>query len=447
MSNLNQQFQQTLREFPQITQSTMLLGVSGGVDSIVLLHLLHSNNCKIIIAHCNFGLRGDESDGDEQFVKDVSEKLKLKYVSEKFDTTEFAKQQGISIQMAARKLRQQWMEKMSVKMETPYICLAHHLDDNIETFFLNLTRGTGLKGVKCMTVLLANVFRPLLFATREQILEYARQHLLQYREDSSNSKDDYLRNRIRHHVIPKMTYQFPQFRETMYENFQRFGSGVALFDEMVEKIETQSVNEKNGVVSIDLEKLMQFREREILLAEIINSYGFTHIQARNMIGSAAKTETSEFKSPTHEAFVKNQKVEIKNIYFQTEKEFILNSVSDFSKSELPLAFEVDFLKKWQVEELKKDLNHAFLDASKIKFPLFIRKWKNGDAFVPFGMKGRKLLSDFFAGLKMTAMEKENVWLLCNKESIIWVIGYRTDNKYRVTNATREVIHLKVIKRK
>jgi tRNA(Ile)-lysidine synthase len=443
MNNLSKKFTDILNNFPQLTAGKMLVAVSGGIDSVVLLHLLFTNRCQIEVVHCNFSLRGEESDGDEQFVKKLAEKYNIPCHVRKFETAKFAEENGISVQMAARQLRLEYFDVLFQQSHYSCICLAHHLNDNIETFFLNLLRGTGIRGLAGMKILSANLFRPLLLFTRNEIQAYADHHQLEYREDSSNRKDEYLRNKIRHHIIPQFISRFSGFTETMQENMARFEQGIALYEELIAQVRNEVFTVHSLTIFIDLNRLQSFANPVVLLGELINQYGFTFQHAEQMLNNSQQTETSRYESPTHIAFVKNRTAEIRPVSNFNPQYYEILSLADFANSELPIRISAEELIVSEITELKQDSSHAFLNADMVEFPLILRKWKQGDAFQPLGMKGTKLLSDFFTGLKLSEFQKQDVWILCAGDNILWIIGHRIDDCFKIKPETKKVLHLHI----
>ncbi len=437
--NLEDEFLSLMQQFPEVFEAPLLAGVSGGVDSIVMFELLHKYNCNISVAHCNFQLRGEESEADEKFVIALTKRYNVPCFVEKFNTEAYSKEKGFSIQMAARHLRMDFMERLRLQEHFRYICLAHHLDDNIETFFINLLRGTGLKGLKGMAVEKENTLRPLLFATKEEIIVYAKKNNFEYRLDSSNLRDNFIRNKIRHHIIPYFIHHFPEFKNKMKENLNRFSTGEALYKELCSKVATEIISKKNDNIYIDLSQLVCYENSVLLLSEFISTYGFSHLQAELMLKSAGKTETSAFRTSYYIAYIKGFLLEIRKHNQDKEEFFLLNSIDDFS--ELGLRISAEIIDYTAGMELHRNSQHAFADAEKVKFPLILRKWQKLDAFYPFGMKGKKLLSDFFTDKKLSPWQKKDIWILCSGNDILWVVGLRSDNRFRVENSTKKILHL------
>jgi tRNA(Ile)-lysidine synthase len=443
MKNIESHFAEVLAQYKHLAEKPMLAAVSGGIDSLVLLHLLISNGCSVEIMHCNFGLRGEESDLDEKFVHGLSEQYQIPLHIRKFDTAAHASSSGISVQMAARELRLSYMDELMKTGRFSCVCLAHHLNDNIETFFLNLLRGTGMKGLKGMSVLSGNIFRPLLNISRSMIADYAKMNNLTFREDSSNEKDDYVRNRVRKHILPVITEHFPQFLSSMQQNFHHFASGVELLDVLCDEAVEGSVTQAGNIIKIDLKTILQNRDDSLLLYHVIEKYGFSHHQAELIWSNAGNTETTVYDSQTHRAFLKGNVLEIIHQVFHESCSFRIDTPEDFSNPNLPVRMGIEWIDYSSDADLKVSSEQALLDANLVPFPLIIRKWKKGDVFYPYGMRGKKLISDFFSDRKMTAVEKQNTWILCCGEEVVWLIGQRIDNRWRVRPSTEIILSLKV----
>lgn len=427
------------------TKDNILVGVSGGIDSVVLIHILTSLNYNCSIAHCNFQLRGLESDEDENFVIELAKKLKIPIFSKKFKTKEFAKENSISTQMAARNLRIDWMMEIFNEYGFKKICLAHHLNDNIETFFLNTFRGTGINGLKAILPNSETFCRPILFALRSEIEDYASKNKIYFREDSSNKTDDYSRNKIRHNIIPTINKQFPDFISQMNENLNRIKNDVSLFHELIENQLNPFLKNQNDIIELDLSFLGKIKNSETLLFHFLNKFNFNIQTVNNIYKNIDLKETRSFFSNTHIASRKNLSLLIKPISENTENLiFTINSIDDLEKLEFPLTFETKILDITEVKSFKISKIEAYFDLDKIAFPLIIRKHQNGDYFTPFGMKMKQKLSDFFINNKLNQFEKDNIWLLISNENIIWIIGQRASNKTKIDKNTKNILNIKVL---
>jgi len=426
-------------------QHTLLLGVSGGIDSMALLHLLSHHQVDFHIAHCNFGLREAESDGDADFVEKVSVEHGIPLFVKRFDTKQFAKAEGISIQMAARALRLKWFQDLIIQNQYSYTCLAHHLDDQIETVLINMFRGTGIRGLKGMLPNNGKIVRPLLFLNRKQIKAYAIKHDIPFREDSSNLKDDYTRNIIRHHIVPVIHQHIPQLYNVMFDNQIKFSQTISLFDELLQHILTDIQTEHDNVISLNLNALRSYTHLQTLIYELISQYNFNFTQANDINLHIDQTETTCYSSPTHDIFLKNGFIDIvPKSHAQHKTRYSIERRDNFSNIDLPIKLTSELIQHTENLTLIVPLNTALFDFELLQFPLTIRKWKKGDAFIPFGMTQQKLLSDFFIDIKLTQNQKNDIWLLCCGEEIIWIIGYRINDLYKVTHQTTQILKLMLI---
>ncbi|MDR0418609.1 MAG: tRNA lysidine(34) synthetase TilS [Prevotellaceae bacterium] len=422
-------------------EDKVLIGVSGGVDSMVLLHALANAGYSVAIAHCNFQLRGDESDRDEAFVISYAKEKGLTCFVKRFDTQEHAEKNGISIQMAARELRYAWFEELKEKNGFARVAIAHNANDTVETFFLNLTRGTGIKGLTGISVQSGDIVRPILFASRNEILEYAKLNKIRYREDSSNASDKYGRNRIRHNVIPELEQINPSFLHTMQENLQRMETYRDMLTTQVEELKMKVCVEEQGGYKILLDKMPEDNV-DFWLYEILNPFGFSGSVVMEIVLSLNGESGKQFFSTTHMLLKDRNSLIIKK---RAEVEELLLLVEENS---IPMALVVDnaslHLDVADAKEIdfSKGSSYAFFDYEKLEFPLIIRRWKQGDTFMPLGMKGMKKLSDFFVDAKMTLFDKQEQLLLFSGDKIAWVIGRRTDERFKISPETTKVLRVR-----
>lgn len=422
---------------------TILLTVSGGIDSVVMCELFHKAGLKFGIAHCNFQLRGDESEGDENFVEELAEKYRVQFHSVSFDTSAFAKKNKLSIQVAARKLRYDWFEEIRTQFDYSFIATAHHQDDSIETFFINLIRGTGIAGLHGILPKQNNIIRPLLFTNKDQIELFAKKNKLEYREDSSNASDKYVRNKIRHKLIPILKELNPNIHKTIAEDIQRLSDTEKVYKkEIVDKRSKIIKEDKNGI-QISIKELKKLNPIEPYLFEFLYPLGFNSATVDEIIESLNGQSGKQFFSATHrlikdrdflflESRDKNQESRLK----KKGNHFIKKNQTELSNDTLRLNFKT--ISKSTNYELRTTNSIANIDFDKLEFPLEVRKWKNGDIFYPLGMKGKKKLSDFFIDKKISISEKENIWLLTSKNEIVWVIGLRLDDRFKVTDKTKKI---------
>ncbi|MDP2685941.1 MAG: tRNA lysidine(34) synthetase TilS [Aequorivita sp.] len=410
----------------------LLIACSGGLDSVVLTQLMKKLDYEIALAHCNFSLRGKESDGDEMFVIGLAKNLEIPVFAETFNTKKFAEEKRISTQMAARDLRYNWFAEILKDFKYDYALTAHHLDDELETFFINLSRGTGLNGLTGIPKENNKIIRPLLNFSREEILQYAEANNLKWREDSSNKKTDYLRNKLRLEVLPK----FKESSESLLKNFQKTQQNLQASQNIIEDymalVFKLVVTEEVNSYKINIEKIKELPNTQALLYELLNGFGFTEWEdVSNLLD--AQTGKQVF-SKTHKLLKNRNELELTEIGSEKiTKEFLVSEKGIAS----PIKLKIEPSK--YIGETEKNL--IFVASEKLVFPLTIRKWKSGDAFQPFGMKGKKKLSKFFKDEKISLTEKEKIWLLLSDEKIVWVIGHRMDDRFKVTESTKKILKI------
>jgi tRNA(Ile)-lysidine synthase len=417
----------------------ILLAVSGGIDSMVMLHLMTISHPKISIAHCNFGLRGEESDEDELFVKNITRQLKIPFFAKKFDTLKYAIEKKVSIQLAARELRYNWFEEIIKKENFDFYATAHNLDDRIETFFINAFRGSGVSGLRSINNKSGNCIRPLLFATRKEIEFYAQHNQIAYREDSSNLKDDYTRNKIRHHLIPILEIIEPDFRTGLQNTFSILSDTQNFIYSEIENW-TKKLSDISGEnITISIAKLKYLNDRRFILFEILKHFGYNISITENILRALFSNEPSgkRFFSASHELIIDREFLIIRLI----EKKNLVNEfLIEITMPEIHKPFKM----KCSVEYLNSEFNihpsRSFgqFDLDKLKFPLKIRRPQPGDYFYPLGMKGKKLLSDFFTDIKLSVFAKRDSWVLESNGKIVWVVGCRIDDRFKITSKTTRV---------
>ena len=414
----------------------VLIGVSGGIDSVVLCELFHQANVKFGIAHCNFHLRGGESDADELFVSTLAMKYDAPFFRNDFETESYAKDKGLSIQMAARELRYNWFENLRRTNGYDHIAIANQLNDDIETVLINLTRGTGLRGVTGIPVKNRNVIRPILFASRERIAEFAKNNGIQWREDSSNQSDKYFRNDIRHNVIPVLKKYNPSLEDTFSENIERFNQVQDLLDRQVAKAIGACISKKGNTTELAIEKLKAFKPLKLFLREILLPFGFNADHVENIITLLEGVPGKQFFSDTHHLTIDRKIIFIEPIVNdKIDTNIIIDEDVNYIDRPIHLSF---YSQKKEDFELEKNNKIAQIDFDKLKFPLVLRKWQPGDSFYPLGMENRKKLSDFFVDVKLPLNKKQETYVLMSEEDIIWVVGHRIDHRYRVTKETQKV---------
>ncbi|MCV9389451.1 tRNA lysidine(34) synthetase TilS [Reichenbachiella ulvae] len=440
MTNLSTQFQQFIQKHQLFSNTdSLLVAVSGGVDSIVICHLLQEMSQKFAIAHCNFQLRGEESDKDEELVKSLADQYQVPFHTIRFETGSVAEQKKISTQMAARELRYDWFEQLMNTHAYGYLVTAHHSNDLLETALFNFTKGTGIAGLRGIKRKKDKVIRPLSFASKKEILHYAKAHKLIWREDASNESNKYHRNRIRNLVIPELKKINPGLEKTYAQNQERFESL-----ELLLKSRTQSILKKFSSVKNDVHKLdMSWMDVKngglVILEDILRPYGFNLDQCKAIITALSSYSGKRFTSEQSELIVDRDQLVITPIdqekiesWIQADDQKIEIGDQQFSLTYIDLA-----------AEFSTDPNLAYLDADLLKFPLKIRNWEEGDRFYPLGMKQQKKISDFMIDAKIPLNLKNKVLLFESNNDIIWVAGHRIDDRYKITDSTKRTLIIKM----
>ena len=426
------------------TGDKILLAVSGGIDSVTLCELFNRASVKFGIAHCNFQLRAGESDEDEAFVKQLAEKYKVPIYVRQFETDEFAREQGISVQMAARALRYQWFELILEQNYYSYIATAHHLDDQVETFFLNLMRNTGIAGFHGIPVKQGNIIRPLMFTYRRDIKEYVKKHKIRYREDSSNKETKYLRNNIRKKLIPLLNNIHPGFDKIINDTVERLAETEKIYREVIDSQKDRIIRKENTRTIIPIKELLELDPLPSYLYEFLLQFGFNFAVVKEIIRVLDKIPGKTFSSSSHILIKDRENLLIDPIppekKGKSEKEIIIKEkVSSISK---PVHMEFRMISNDDKFKLDTSVTSANLDAKKIIYPLTLRKWKHGDFFYPFGRNQKKKVSNFFIDEKIPVLDKDKIWLLCSGDKIIWIVGYRIDNRFRITQKTRNILTIR-----
>lgn len=425
----------------------ILLAVSGGMDSVAMAALFHKAAYPFGIAHCNFLLRGKESDAEEDFVKSLADHYRVALHLKHFDTKTYAADHGISIQMAARELRYRWFLEIREEFGYHRVATAHHQDDQVESFFINLSRGTGIAGLHGILPKKGPLIRPLMFATRDQIREFIAGEKLEYREDSSNDETKYLRNRLRHIILPEFEKLNPGFRENMLQTIRNIRHAEEIYNEAIRHTREEILETQGEETRIKISLLAGLKPLHTLAYELLNPYGFNARQAEDIVNSLEKESGRLFYSETHRLLI--------------DREFILiapfgdaAAVGDVQKGSFFITAQSGEMTSpvhlsWQTKDthslvMSDDRAVALLDAGRLKFPLEIRRWEQGDSFYPLGMKGKKKVSDFFIDEKLSRFDKERTWLLCSEGEIAWIIGHRIDERFKVTEATINVLEIRLI---
>ncbi len=425
----------------------ILVAVSGGVDSVVFCELMKRGGYDFVIAHCNFQLRGEDSNKDEAFVKGLGGRYGAEVLVEKFDTERYAAENKMNIQMAARSLRYEWFKSLLSDSEynLKYLATAHHANDNIETLLMNFFKGTGISGLQGIHAkesgLFKNIIRPLLFAKKEELISFAQENNLVWREDISNESNKYTRNYFRNELIPSIQKVFPEVEQNLLDNLFRFSNIAVLYNHAVEQFKRKLMVKKGNEVHIPILKLQQTPAYQTVLFEIIKAYGFTPGQISEAVKLMHAESGKYIESASHKFFrnrnwmILSPKAPIASGYFLIEEKDLEIIFGDNK-------FSIEFSQK--IPPLINDSTLALLDLNKIIFPLLLRKWKQGDYFYPLGMNKKKKVSRFMIDNKLSMTEKENVWVLESDKKIIWVVGHRIDNRFKLTEKTKSVLQIKYL---
>jgi len=421
-------------------KENIVLAISGGVDSVVLAHLLKGAGFNFSLAHCNFKLRGKESDGDEKLCEQLAKKLKVNIYRKSFDVKAYCREQKTNVQLAARKLRYDWFHQLVKEQKIAYVLTAHHANDVVETIFINLLRGTGINGLKGIPEKNGHIVRPLLNFTREEIEAYAKKEKIVFRLDKTNLEDKYERNFIRLNVIPLLKKINPKLEETFIRNTTNFREEAEIIKDYMEDRSTDLITQTPGLVFINKKKLKHEKYAQSVLHHLVSGYGFNVTQQKNILRNLEKNALpgKVFRSATHQLCLERNDLVIKPLAQDKEAAIRINSLSELGKQEL---LNLDELQDFILPQK----NELVISKDQLIFPLTLRKRLTGDKFKPFGMKGFKLISDFLREEKLGSLEKEKCRLLVNGNGdILWVAGYRSDERYRVESTAANLLKLTLV---
>jgi len=426
-----------------------LLAISGGLDSMVLAHLAIASNIPIILAHVNFKLRGKDADSDEDFILHFASANRLICHAMRFDTQTYAQEQHLSIETAARELRYEWFNTLKKQYKFTFIATAHHLDDQVETLFMNLVKGTGIAGMRSILPKQNSIIRPLLFASRSEILAYAKQNHIQWREDDSNKDEQFTRNKIRSRLIPLLKEFNPNLSAAMIGNFSILRDLDNIYFEQLELWKKKFQQIRNHAVYISVRKLMQVDYKRSVLFELLRPYGFSGIQIDEILYWMKNPVQGKQWLSTSNRILCSKRFLIRTSLGPENTSWIPidKPIGSFNCGTIKLVFSTHAIGKYTISRKAEIAN---LDFDKLNFPLLLRPWKAGDYFYPYGLskkshpdkKVKKKISDYLNDLKMDPLEKENVRLLCCDEKIVWVVGYRIDARFSIGEATSRVCKIK-----
>lgn len=427
--------------FPFLEKSKLLIAISGGMDSVVLTHLCYKMKLNFALAHCNFNLRGEESDADEDFVLQWAEDLDVEVFIESFDTETYAKDHQLSTQMAARELRYAWFNDLMEQLHFDYLLTAHHADDNLETFLINLSRGTGLEGLTGILEINSNIVRPMLKFSRQEIATYAQENNIKWREDSSNISTKYLRNKIRHDVIPALKETNPQLLQNFNKTLSFLKDSNEIIEDSIVRIQKKVVSVEGDLVKLNIRKLQKLSNPGAYLYQLLKDFNFT--EWNDVTNLLEAQSGKQVFSETHR-LLKDRDTLILSEIISNDK--VLINISEKEKQvETPFG-KLNFKTVKNID--KTNESTIYVDKEKLKFPLTFRKWEEGDYFYPYGMKGKKKLSKYFKDEKLSLIEKEQSWLLCSgpdnhRDDIVWVVGKRTDDRFKVTEKTSQILKIEL----
>ncbi|WP_461534284.1 tRNA lysidine(34) synthetase TilS [Sinomicrobium sp.] len=418
--------------FPFLEKARLLVAISGGIDSVVLTRLCRMAELDIALAHCNFHLRGEDSNGDEVFVKSLAEELGIPVFTTSFQTEEYAKSKGISIQIAARELRYEWFGKLLDTENYEYLLTAHHADDMLETFLINLSRGTGIEGLSGIPKVNGKIVRPLLPFSREQLFAYLTENKWMWREDGSNADTKYLRNKIRHRVVPELK----QLSQGFLEQFGRTQKHLRECELILEKHMVELKNrilqrrEEQWIVAVD--DLKALDPKETYLHYLFREFDFPADEVHKLLDAMS----GKFITSDRYVMLKNrEELIVSPRREKTAVQYLIAAETDEILAPIHLQFSVgEFTERSSAADVT-------IDKDKLKYPLILRKWEKGDYFYPLGMPHRKKVSKFFKDEKFSIFDKEDTWLLCSESDVVWIVGYRLDDRFKVTSDTKNILRV------
>jgi len=411
-------------EFPFLKDTKLLIAISGGLDSVVLFHLLHKLNYDVSLAHCNFKLRGKESDLDEEFIKNLNQISANQIFTIIFDTEKYAKEHKLSTQIAARELRYNWFQKLITEHKFEYVLTAHHADDNLETFLIHLTRGSGLDGFTGIPKVNGNIVRPLLAFSRKEILNYAKDNDIEWREDASNASNKYIRNKIRHQVLPVLKEINPSILDSFATTLENLQESKQIIEDRIENIASEVLEKEANFIKIDIEKIKELSNSKAYLYQLLKSYHFT--EWNDVYDLLNAQSGKQVFSKTHRLLKDRDVLILSKIDLSNSIEMAFQIEEEITEITNPIHLTF----KEVIEKSTENKQTIYVDKDLLKYPLMLRKWEKGDYIYPLGMQGKKKLSKYFKDEKFSLIDKENTWLLCNAENqIMWIINHRQDRRF------------------
>jgi tRNA(Ile)-lysidine synthase len=418
-----------------LNEGKLLIAISGGIDSVVLTHLMQQLNLSMALAHCNFNLRGTESDADEEFVLDLADRLDLEVFVQRFDTAKYAKENKLSIQMAARELRYNWFEELSEQLHFDYVLTAHHADDNLETFLINFTRGTGLDGLTGIPEVNGKFVRPLLPFSSNDILLFAKENAIAWRDDSSNASVKYLRNKLRHDLIPILKEINPSLLQSFQSTLRHLNDTADIVEESTNAVLKRAIETIDGNhIAFKISEFKKVNNPKAYLYEVFKDYGFT--EWNDLVHLLDAESGKQVFSETHR-LIKNREHLLLSDSNQDD-----NITISISEKENQVKTPIGDLFFDDADAVFGQQNNIiFVNKDTLQFPLILRKKEEGDVFYPLGMTGKKKLSKYYKDEKMSLIDKENTWLLCSGNNIVWVVNRRADNRFKVTENTKRILKI------
>lgn len=432
-------------------KDNLLIAISGGADSSVLCALCAAAKYPFAMAHCNFKLRGEDSDRDEEFVKKLSEQYDVALFLTSFNTESIAKENKKSIEETARNLRYNWFKELmetSQQQDQPYkyLLTAHHADDNMETVVMNFFRGTGIKGLRGILPKQQHIVRPLLFAKRKEILQYADENKIEFVTDSTNAENEYTRNLFRNEILPGIEKVYPEAANNVLRNIDRFVDVEYLYEQSIATLKEKLIEIKGHEIHIPVLKLSKTKPLNTIIYEIIKDFNFTAAQV-NEVEKLLQSESGKYIKSSSHRILRNRNWLIISPLMPTAAAVNI-VIEDYDTNVLFGEGNLLINRIAAPESFSTDASIAFIDSDALKYPLLLRKWKQGDYFYPLGMKnknsnkvGKKKLSRFFSDIKLSLLQKEQVWVLESDKKIVWVVGYRIDDRFKITSSSKYILKL------